>query len=220
MYYTDIGFKGNTTDSMFFMNIILTSIHTNKKFKFALSFPQFKKGVLAIAQNKNFDNFYASSGKILRLFSDDKSKLENFLNLNIITDFKKQNILINTKPIEVPIVNKYEYYVREQIDSHIRDVKKRLKNKDFKVVLKNEIIEKDFEYWSKRLKTLEKKKQEEQINIFYIKTYSNSQNSNFSLFIKREISDISTNNFNPSNYGLSQVDNVTYLPIFPSNLDL
>lgn len=220
MYYTDIGFKNNDTDNMFFMNILLTSIHTSRHLDFAISFPQFKKGIKTLTKNKNWDNFYAQPGKILRLFSDNKSQLEKFLSLQIIFDFKAKGIIVNTRPIETPIVNKYEYYLREQIDVHIRDVQKRIKSKNFNILINSEIVERNLDFWLKRLKDLEKKKQEEQINVFYIKMYSNSQNTNFSLFIKKETSITNDINFKPNNYGLSQSNNITYLPAFDSNLDL
>lgn len=220
MYYIDLGFKTSETDKMFFMGIVLTTIHTNNKFRFALSFPEFKKGLETI-NKRNWNNDFAKPGKIIRLFSMEKESLEKFLNLQVIKDFKDKNILTYSKPILAPTVNEYEYYIRNQDDAHIRNIQKTIKNKDFKVKDDNgNLIEKDISFFNEKLERNKIKKEKNQVNVFYIKTYSSSKNTNFSLFVERKLSSHKTENFNPSRYGLSSTENITFLPIFESNLDI
>lgn len=221
MNYFDLGFISEKSDNMFFLNIILGYLHDNSyKWNVAISFPNFSEGTLINTNKSGYDS-YAKIGNILRIFHLKKEILDDLLNDKLIQDFKKKNILINTKVLLAPNTSVFEFYTRDQTENHIRIAKKKLKTKDFT----SEIINgfnciKDATYWKKRIEELTTKNKIEQINKFYLLTFSKSKNTNFSLFIKRDKSTITNNNYNPSSYCLSNKENPTYLPLFESNLDI
>ena len=221
MNYFDLGFISEKSDNMFFLNLILGYLHDNSyKWNVAISFPNFSEGTL-VNTNKSEYNSYAKIGNILRVFHLKKEILDELLNDKLIQDFKKKNIIINTKVLLAPNSSIFEFYIRDQTENHIRIAKKKLKTKDFTLESINGNTNiKDATYCKKRIDDLTQKNKTEQINKFYLLTYSKSKNTNFSLFIKREKSVINTNNFNPSSYCLSNKENPTYLPLFESSLDL
>ena len=221
MYYIDIGIISDQTDKSFYLTTMLCAIHDNSnRWNVAISFPNFKTG-RTLTHKKMGYNSYAMTGSVLRLFHKEESILNEIIQSDLLQSFKKKHLIITTKLTLAPITEQFEYYLRDQTENHIRIAKTNIVKKNFTVEEYNGVtINKNADYWKKRLLKLQSKSKQEETNKFYLLTYSKSKNTNFSLFVTREISNVKSDNFTPTSYGLSNKENITYLPLFESSLDI